>query len=111
CQRGITQLDFVTFLESAVDFHRREPAGAAKEIVCLAARFEQWSLFLDSQHLCAGQPLHRGKSRGVIAMRMRDQQDPDIREAESELLDPRANLRDGKFKTCVDQDATLSRHD
>ena len=79
------QLDLFAVLERAIHFHRREPVGISEQEVGLAAGLEQLHFFLHRDHFGAGEPLHFGFARGVIAVRVRHQQNLDVGQLEPQL--------------------------
>ena len=56
-------------------------------------------------------PQDLGAARAVVGMRVADEQDFDVRKLEAELLDARADERDGFPEAAIDQDVPLGRRD
>jgi hypothetical protein len=99
-ERGTPEFDFIPVAKDAIDWMN------------LAAwpHVPQCRYVLFHRHdLSAGQLFDECISLHVVAMRMTADHDPDVAEAEAELLHGRSNDGDSGFEAAVDEDVAFRR--
>ena len=100
---------FVPVVKDPVDFRRRIPTSRSPDRrtvgkILSAAALDHGHITIHHHVLGMGQAQHLGAAGVVVEVRVAYQQDLDIGESETELLDAAADQRNRRFEARVDQD-------
>ncbi len=112
-EHDAAERDRIAVPQPSIDGHRLEACGRilSPAKVGFAAALEQLRIGLRHDHLRLRESLELGQARHVIEVPVRCGQHLDVRDIETEQLDPGRDLRHSLRKAGVDQDMTRRRRD
>src|SRR6186713_203172 len=109
----VSEPDLIAVVKHSINGGWRVHGRRSAPVLVIRAptRLHHRHIALHHEILRAGQGLDSRTASVVVPMRVTDEQDPDVRELEAELLDTRTNLRDARFEVGIDEDVACGRGD
>ena len=103
-QRQLAERDGVAVVEAAIDVHGRKRVGVAEGKVVVPAVLDDVGIGAADHQLRSGVLLQLREAGGMVEVRLRVEEDPDLLHLEAEGSDVLLDLRHGGLVAGVDHD-------